>query len=437
MKRVRPNPAYPMRDPIIRRALIACAGGFSLFLLWAIFAPLAEGVTVSGKIVVEDNRKVVQHLEGGIVRAVRVREGDVVEKGQVLIELERVAAASGRNELAQEMAVTLATFDRLTALAEEQDTVAFPSLDQMPIDEDSLDILVREQTALFHQQRKSLQAEIAVLERRRQALQTRINDLPGRIAAADRGRRLVREELANLRPMLEEQLVTFDRVQSLERELARLDGELAELRAVRNETTEQISEVTNQIAQVQAQFEEGVSAETLEARRTLMTLRERLEAADDVLTRTAILAPQSGQVLNLEVSTVGAVVRGGDPVMEIVPANRDIIVEVQVRPGDRDSIYTGLPVEAQLSAYKRWQTPRLEGEVLNVSADLKEIPATGEVYYAARVRLDPSGLVGQPDLKLSPGMPVEAFVASGQTRSFIDYMLEPITATVARGLRMS
>ena len=424
-------------DKTVKWTLIVCGIGFGIFLLWSIFVPLDEGVTVSGRIVAEDNRKVIQHLEGGIVKEVRVRDGEMVKPGQTLIVLEEVAAESGRDEIAQELGTQLASVDRLKSLASSSGTVSFPSIVQADLRPAQRQAIEREQAALFRQQADAHAQDIRVLRSRASSLRSQRGAVPPQMDALFRARASTRRELDHIRPLLAENLVTEQRVSSLERELARIDGEIARLRADSTRFGGNAAEVDAQVAQARAVFRERISTEMLDARRAILALREQLDSSADVLDRTVIVAPQDGEVLNLSVTTPGAVIRPGEPVMEIVPPNSDVIVEVQVSPGDRDSVYRGLSVDAQLSAYKNWQSPRLDGEVVAVSADLKEDPVTGMMYYAARIRLTKADAAEMKNVRLSPGMPVDAFVSSGQQRSFMSYMVEPIWATVKRGLSMT
>ncbi|WP_165853506.1 HlyD family type I secretion periplasmic adaptor subunit [Aurantiacibacter aquimixticola] len=429
--------ARPLKDRTLRIALLACLCGIGGFLLWSALVPLDEGVTVSGYVVAEDERKVVQHLEGGIIKSVRVREGETVEAGDVLVELENVSASAGRNELQKELATMLATVDRLQALTLRTGTPTFASLASVDLDDQTKNLIRQEQMALFRQQNERQRQDVSVLRSRQQTLRTQIGGIPAQIAALSRSRASSMSELEHIRPLLAERLVTRQQVESLEREVARIDGELARLRAERARLGRESAEMNAQVGQSRASDVENLSSQLLEARRSVFALRERLDEASDVLDRTMIIAPQSGTILNLAFTTPGSVITPGEKVMEIVPTNQEVIAQVRVQPADRDSVFSGLPVEAQLSAYKSYEAPRLMGEVLSVSADLKDEPQTGLVYYDARLRLSARDDASFEELRVEPGMPVEAFIASGERRTFLSYMVEPIMATVRRGLSMN
>ncbi len=431
------NTATAFSDRSIRLSVLAIIIGFGGFVIWGTFAKLDEGVTASGQIVVQDNRKEIQHLEGGMISAVHVKEGQMVKEGDVLMELAPLQSESARDELAQEFAVSSANMIRLTALRSEEKTVDFAPLNDIPIDDITrVDIIERPQS-LFNQQWAALNAELSVLESRRTALRTRRNDVAGEIDATERALTTAREDLALRRELLEEKLETIGNVSRLEREVSNLEAQLSGLKGERNQAIRNSEEVTNQIREAKARFQERVGRELLEAQATSLASRERLLAMDDRLARTVLRAPQSGTVLNLAATTIGGVVSPGQTVMEIVPDTDDLIVIVRLSPTDRDAVQPGQDVEAQFTAYKSFQVQRLDGKVLGVSADLIQDEVSGAFFYETRVQLDASSLDPNGRIQIIPGMPVDTFIASGSKRSFFDYVFEPIRSTMQRGTRMS
>jgi HlyD family type I secretion membrane fusion protein len=431
------NTATAFSDRSIRLSVLAIIIGFGGFVIWGTFAKLDEGVTASGQIVVQDNRKEIQHLEGGMISAVHVKEGQMVKEGDVLMELAPLQSESARDELAQEFAVSSANMIRLTALRSEEKTVDFSPLDDIPIDDITRVDIVERQLSLFNQQWDSINAELSVLQSRRSALRTRRNDLAGEIDATERALTTAREDLALRRELLEEKLETIGNVSRLEREVSNLEAQFSGLQGERNQAIKNYEEVTNQIREAKARFQERVGRELLEAQATSLASRERLLAMDDRLARTVLRAPQSGTVLNLAATTIGGVVSPGQTVMEIVPDTDDLIVIVRLSPTDRDAVQPGQDVEAQFTAYKSFQVQRLDGKVLGVSADLIQDEVSGAFFYETRVQLDASSLDPNGRIQIIPGMPVDTFIASGSKRSFFDYVFEPIRSTMQRGTRMS
>jgi HlyD family type I secretion membrane fusion protein len=238
-----------------------------------------------------------------------------------------------------------------------------------------------------------------------------------------------------LRDRYGRQMARLDEVRSMEREVASMEADLGRLRteAQQAETFEQ--DLAGQIAQTEAEFARQISAESLDVRVNLQSAEERLSAAQDVLNRSIVLAPRAGEVLNMRFSTRGGVVGAGESILEIVPNGGEVIAEVRIRPSDRAAVFEGQAVRTQITAYKSWTTPRLDGEVVSVSADLKTDRDTGVTYYEVRVMIPVSELSKLQDLAVIPGMPVEVFIFSGNSRTTLDYLLEPISESLFRGAR--
>ncbi|MEM6913319.1 MAG: HlyD family type I secretion periplasmic adaptor subunit [Pseudomonadota bacterium] len=429
-----PADSFFSPDISLRRAGLACFIGLGGFLLWAGLAPLSEGVATFGSLVVEDNRKMVQHLEGGIIRAVNVREGDIVEAGAVLMEFDRIAAEADRDEIAQELYNLFAGLDRLDALKENRDGISFTDDNFLSISADKAREMRSRHQEQFEQQRQNHETEVAVLEAQRETLLSSREARGRQMQSMRRALEASRTELQLKQDLLTRRLVQVDEVSTLERESARLEGELSNLQAEAAENTSQVAETERKIAQLRTAFQEKLSTEITDLRRLAFAAEERFAAADDILKRTQVIAPQSGAVMNLAHNTLGGVVRAGEPIMEIVPAERSLVAKVRVNPVDRDSVREGLIATSRLSAYKSWKAPSMTGRVTKVSADLKTDPATGANYYEATLLLEPDATIEGRDLEFIPGMPVEAFIDSGFDRTFLDYLLEPITTTFRRGL---
>lgn len=427
--------ATAFTDRSIRISVIICVIGFGSFLAWGSIAKLAEGVTASGQVVVEDSRKEIQHLEGGMISVLHVREGDEVQQGDILVELAPLQSASARDELAQEYAVQAANIIRLTALRAEEESVSFEELNEIDLDPVIREEIIARQSSLFTQQRAARAAELSVLNSRRSSLRSRRQDVANEMEATERSLTTARADLALRRELLEEKLETIGNVSQIEREVSRLEADMSRLQGESNQALKSGEEVVNQIREARAQFQEQLGQQMVEAQGRALAARERLLTLDDRLARTVVRAPQSGKILNKSFSTVGGVVSPGETIMEIVPTNDDLIVIIQLSPTDRDAVKPGQTVKAQLTAYKSFRQDRLDGEVLGVSADLLQDDVSGAYYYEARVKLDATGL--SPDVQVIPGMPIDAFIASGNSRTFFDYIFEPIMTTIRRGTQMS
>ena len=411
---------------------LVCLLGLGGFLLWAGTVPLAEGVAVPGQIVVEDNRKRVQHLEGGIVRRLFVTEGSEVRRGQRLLELEDVQARSDREQVAQAVAALRGALDRLQALSEQRE-LRFRSTEDLGVSEALVAEIRDRETALFRQQQEALSANVSVLGARGSSLHTDAAGKARQIAAIQDSLALVRRQLAERRQLLAERLIRRDSVDELQQEEGRLSAELARLQADRGSSLGQAGEVRTQVAKAHADFRQEIAAQLRETRNELSNAEERLRAANDVLARTVIYAPQSGKVLNLRFATIGGVVRPGEDIMEIVPDSVTLVARVSVRPNQRDAVAVGLPVTARLNINRSWAAPEMTGTVVDISGDLKTVPETGDTFYEARVHLRPPPELTQ-QFEVLPGMPVEARINSGVERTFLSYLVEPIQSVINRGL---
>lgn len=427
----------PMKDKIVWKMAALCLLGFGGFMIWGSIAPLEEGVAASGQIVVEDNRQLVQHLEGGIVEEIKVREGQIVQQGEVLVVLKKTASLSNRDQVVQEYGALAASVERLKALQANSPRPSFDILDALDLGETERADIINRETGLFFQQRNSLAADIAVLSARVTAAKQTQTSRDGQIIIARKALTSAKGELGVIQDMFSQQLARRDQVTSSERLVATLEGDIAQLQSQRDDAKASQLDFSAQISQVRARAAQENAANLLSTSAELLSAEERLNAAQDVLDRSVIIAPVTGEVLNMAFSTIGGVVRSGETLMEIVPNIGEVTASVQIAATDRSSIFEGQLVRTQFSSYKGWQAPRLEGEIIDVSADLKTDPATSVSYYEARIRVPASEIARTTNVDIIPGMPVDAFIYSGKSRTMLDYLLEPLGESLFRGLRTS
>jgi HlyD family type I secretion membrane fusion protein len=426
--------AMILRRPSIWLTALLCLAALGGFIAWSALAPLAEGVVAYGRVAGENDRKVVQHLEGGIVDQILVREGDIVSADQPLMVLASVAVSSDRDQVLQQLADAEASVDRLDALLLDLPALEFTRLEKVAVNEATRAEIETRQRSLYEQQLATLGANAEVLSSRRSSLLQRANAVEDQIDNTRRARELLVVDIARLRELVDLRMAVTRDLSELEVREAQLAADLARLVSEQQDARAQAGELSAQIRQTNAQFLEKLSEDLVKARADISSAEERLRAAQDVLNRTTVYAPQAGTVLNLAFSTPGGVVRPGESILEIVPVTPDLVATLQIRPSDRDAVFEGLAVEARLSGLNAWNSPLLKGEVDSISADLKTSPAGDYSYYEARVLIDSAGLAGL-ETDPMPGMPVEAFVSSGQTRTLFDYLLEPISAVIRRGAR--
>ncbi|MEO0975627.1 MAG: HlyD family type I secretion periplasmic adaptor subunit [Pseudomonadota bacterium] len=422
-------------DTMVRASAYACLLGLGGFIAWAGTVPLEEGVGAGGKIIVENDRQVVQHYEGGIIEAINVREGDFVEAGQIVVTLMETASLSNRDQLQTQIGALTVREARLRAVLDGQTTLDFSALEALELNIASFDALVAEELNLFDADRRAVEAEVALLNQRASAARRTASLKATQIASTQSALAIAKGELERNTVLLAKQMVRIDQVTRIQRDVAGLDADIARLTAERDEATASAKDAERQIDQFLAGRRQTASTELRDARAERLAALESLNAAQDVLNRAVIVAPVSGEVLNLEFTTPGAVVTSAETIMEIVPENQRIVASVRIRPTDRASIFVGQSVRTQISAYRSWESPQINGEVQSVSADLKTDQVNGNDYYEARILLATNDLAPTDAIEIVPGMPVDAFIYSGHSRTTLDYLFAPVMESVFKGLR--
>jgi len=394
----------------IRAGLAAIIIFFLGFGSWAAFAPLDAAVVAPGVVVVSGNRQTVQHRDGGVISRLAVREGDRVERNQILIEL-------GSPELvAQEQALLSQVLDlqmqraRLSAEQRGARTLRPPPEWATLSPEDR----IAAQAAFDRNQREAGRGDWSPFD-------ARIAGYRGEIAALGQQETLLREELAGMRELADEQLVPMTRVRALERSLAEIQGRRASLTSLIATTQQERYEDLRQ-----------VDARLAELTPQLAGVRERLEL-------TRIRAPSEGTVVGLTVHTVGGVVRAGERLMDVVPEGQDLIVEAQVRPEDADNLAPGQTTEVRITAFHGRDMPIVNGEVRNVSADRFTDERTGGAYFVMQVAVPPEELArlnadGEDTRRLRAGLPAQVVVPT-RKRTALEYLLEPLNQSIWRSLR--
>ena len=287
----------------------------------------------------------------------------------------------------------------------------------------------------FRQQRQAFNADIAVLTARLDGAQSSRILQARQVVLTQRVLEAAQAQLELLRNRAERQMARLDELRAMERDNASLEAEISRLRTEAQSAANLEQDLEGQIGKAEATFSRQVSTEQLEVRTQLQQAEERLSSAQDILNRSVIIAPVSGEILNLRFSTRGGVVRPGEAILEIVPEVGEVTASVRIRPAQRDAVYAGQAVRTRMSAFKSWMTPQLDGTVVSVSADLKTDEANGVSYYEVRVTVPAAELARLGDREIIPGMPVEVFIFSGRSRTTLDYLFEPIGESLFRGAR--
>lgn len=404
---------------------------FGLFGGWAAFAPLESAALAPGVVTVKSYRKTVQHLEGGIVRELRVHDGDQVTAGDVLLVLDNTQARSETEMMRSQLIAARELEARLVA---ERDGAAEPAAVS---DLDASDPRVREardsEARIFQTRRNGLLGEIGLQEKAIRQIEEQIRGFRAIIASKQTLATSYQEEIVDLRALLAEGYVDKQRLREQERSLSRLQAEVAEHQSASARAQVQIGEAELKILQLKKTFATEVAGQLGETRTKIYDLRERLATVQDRDKRTEVLAPESGMVMGMTVHTLGGVVNPGTPLMDIVPANEELIVEAQLSPTDIDRIGVGQTVDIRFSAFKSSTTPVIEGKLLQVSADRLTNKESGTAYYLARVALTENGRKALGNLALVPGMPAEVLINTG-ARTLLQYLMQPASNAFARSL---
>ena len=401
---------------------------------WASTAQISGALIAPGSVVVESNVKKVQHPTGGVVGEVRARDGDLVKAGDVVVRLDDTVTKAS-------LAIVVKTLDGLWAraarLEAEQrglDKVAFPRMLLDRADDPDVKNIIASETKLFEVRTYGRAGQKAQLRERVTQLNEEIGGLTAQEAAKDKEIVLVEKELTGVRDLYDKHLVQISRLTTLERDAARLNGERAQYIASRAQAKGKITETELQIIQVDKDMVSEVSKDLRETNDKIGEFVERKVTAEDQLRRVDIRAPQDGMVLQSTVHTVGGVITAGDAIMMIVPQADDLSVEAKVNPQDIDKLQIGQKTLLRLSAFNQRTTPELNGVVTRVSPDVTTEQRTGQSYYTIRVSMPPEEIARLGDVKLIPGMPVEAFVQTGD-RTMLSYLIKPFSDQLMRAFR--
>jgi HlyD family secretion protein len=422
----------------IRRHLLA--GLAAVFVLvggiggWAATTELSGAVIAPGQLVVQSDVKKVQHPTGGVVATLNVQDGDSVAAGDVIIRLDDTVTRANLAIVVKSLQQLEARQARLEAERDGVATVEFPGTLRQHAADPEVARLIAGETKLFELRRSAREGQKAQLAERAAQLNEEIGGLASQIAAKEREIELISQELTGVRDLWEKKLVSIQRVNELERQAARLEGERGQLVAATAQAKGRISEIELQVIQIDQDMRSEVATELRDIQGKVAELVERQIAAEDELRRIDIRAPQSGRVHQLAVHTVGGVIGPGEVLTLIVPVADDLTVEVKIAPQDIDQVQIGQAAVLRFSAFNQRTTPEVDGEVTRVSADLTLDERTGLSYYTARIGLLEGEVARLQGLSLAPGMPVEAFIQTGE-RTVLSYLTKPLTDNAMRSFR--
>lgn len=427
---------YPSVDdliddrPIRRIGLVVLLSMLGVFGFWAVLAPIDGAALAPGYVAVKSYKKTVQHLDGGIVSQLLVKDGDVVKEGDLLLVLDGTEDKA-QLEVARGQFITLAAeVARLEAERDGKASVVFPATLS-----DASDPRVSEakqsEAQIFHARKLAHEGEMAVLKQRVGQLQSKIEGLKAQRASKQELVASFGEEVRDLKELLAEGFVDRQRLRDIERNHALNSGEMAAIGSDVAASEIQIGETKLQILQLEKKFQEEVAGKLSEAQSKLYDVTQRMLASKDKVNRIEIKAPNAGRVMGMAMHTVGGVILPGRPILEIVPQHEELVIDAQVSPLDIDRVSVGLVAEVRFTVFKQALTPYVEGKVINLSADRLVDEKSGTPYYQAQVELTEESVKKMAHLALMPGMPVEVLIKTGE-RTLLEYLTQPVTNAFAR-----
>lgn len=412
-------------------AIVLVFGGFGT---WAAFAPLDSAAIAPARIAVEGDRKPVQHLEGGIIREILVKDAETVSEGQVLFRIDATGARANFDLLSKQRDGLLAEEARLLAEREGKATVAFPASLTDKTGRADLQQVMAEQERLLAERRRSMENQIGILEARIDQTEKDIEGRNRRLASLRTQHSSLSAEIETIRPVVEKGFFPRNRLRALERDAARLEGDIGGLEGELARLAQVVEESRIQIRQTHQRAAEEQTRALAAVRAKIGDLRERLEVAEAILNRVDVRAPRAGIVLNVAVKTPGAVVSPGATLAEVVPPLERVTLTARVAPLNIQSIAPGQKAEVRFPAFAARKPDPIFGRVETVSADAVEDPRSRETFYQAKVVIEPGDIPPALAKQLVPGMPADVLIITGE-RTMLAYLLGPLRDRFAKAMR--
>lgn len=428
-------PAGPAVGREVRAGFAIVAAFAAVFGLWSWASPLSTAAIAPGQVAAEGSRRVVQHLEGGIIREFLVRDGDVVSEGQTLLRLDDSQSGAQADLLRVQWDSLRALDARLVAELAEKDTIAFPPDLLARRSDPRVAEAIAGQEAIFANHRRAYDGQLSILRQRVGQLNAEIRGMEGQVAGLQQQATLLSGEIKDTEGLVAQGYVPRPRLLALQRELARVTGERDRTQGQIARSRQTIGETELQIAQIRNAALNEASTQQRDNQQKIAEAEERLRAASDVQQRRDVAAPTAGTVTNLRFHTVGGVIRPGEPILDIVPRNEALVIEARVAPNDIDIVGMGLAADVRLTAFKQRVVPLLQGHVTYVAADITpdERPG-GQPYYRTTIQIDPDQMALIAGLRLASGMPAEVMIHAGE-RTLAEYLVQPVRDSFRRAFR--
>ena len=404
------------------------------FLLWAIFAPLDSGVPAQGLVMVDTKRKTIQHLTGGLIEKVMVREGQEVKVGDLLIKLDDGQARADYEAVRQRYLSLRAFEDRLLAEQGELAEIRFHPDVLAGKDDPLINQHMQTQERLLVSRRLALKSEIGALTEAMRSQEEAAKGFAAQLESRKQQSAFINEEREGLRDLVKEGYAPRNKLLEVERLAADIDATTSDLRANLARAKRSAAELALRKIQREQEYRKEVATQLAEVRREVSADEERYKAARDALGRTAIKAPVDGAVIGIANQTVGGVIPAGTRIMDIVPRDEALMLEAHIPPHLIDRVRVGQLADVRFSNFSQAPQLYVEGKLLSVSADLLTDPATNISYFLGRIAVTPDGLKTLGEHRLQPGMPVEIVIKTGE-RSLLEYLLHPLSRRLARAMK--
>ena len=421
------KPAKEPYDRFLTMGFVAIFFLIGIGLVWGSLAKIKGAIIAPGVVVVEGKPKTLQHLDGGIVGEIFVKDGDTVKEGDVVMQLDPTMLGANEDLVNTRLREAMARVARLEAERDGEESISWPAdLTTAKNDPIVVSAMVG-QEKLFMARRVAALGQVDQLQQRIAQFKDQISGLNSLISSKDNQAMKIREEAEAKRILVEKGWLAKPVILTLEREELRLKGDVANHQSEIARLYNSISETEVQILQLRRERQAEVLTELRQVETEVSDFREQLTTASDQLRRIDVIAPVTGKVHNMTVTTIGGVVAPGQEIMQIIPADDRLIIEAQVEPADIDQIYPGQKTTVRLSAFNMRTTPEMNGLVIQSSADRIIDQVTGLPYYSVKVEIPPEELARLPEnLTLLPGMPAESFMQT-DSRSVLSYILKPAT----------
>ena len=418
----------------VARIGYAIIGVMLLGLVIASFAPLAASVIANGVVSAEGNRKTIQHLEGGMLRKILVREGEKVKAGQVLFELDPTQANAAAGITKNQYVALKALEARLLAERDQRASISFPADLLAQRSDPMVARAIADEEVQFQERRQTVQGQVDLMNSQREQYQSEIDGIDRQTQGLKDQLGFIQDELSDLRKIYDKGLVPRSRLLALEREQASLSGSIGRLTADRAKAVQGIADTQLKVRQIKQEFFEQVSQSITETRVKLAEVTEKEIVASDAQRRVKIVSPVSGTAQNLRFFTEGAVVRPAEPLVDIAPDDEAFVIQAHFSPTDVDNVFPGMVTEVRLPAFHSREIPILNGKIESISRDRLSDPEGKTTYFLAIVRVDIKQLPKPLREKVTAGMPAQVIVPT-RKRTVLDYLISPLRDSLRTTMR--